>query len=210
MASGEENIFGSFSYLGSIEITKSLCRVEYGRQSTIIRAAIQKFITARLTENTVSRPSLTWIDQFIGNIYISSEHSCDIKIIENMIHVTTRGAVGGLRLCHHLNCISLSMIDNAIENLFCYLANGSIKTRGQAFETVSNPNRQLYIFQCASKEQAFAIGTAMDRRFKPKSCNRPQLGANPYLNPYSNQAEEKIQIPIDPIGYTDLGRGPWT
>lgn len=202
----EETVLGSFSFMGSIEITQSLNRVEYARQSSVVRTAIQKLLNIRVTEKSGSRSSSPENEDFIGETHIPSEKPCDIKIIKNMIQVISRGE---LLLCHHFNCISLSMVDNTYANVFCYLANGSIRTRGQSFETVTNPRRQLYIFQCASREQAREIATAMDRRFKPKSYTRPKLSkvnsapplsrvnsaSQAYLDPFS----DKVQIPLAPV-----------
>ena len=133
---------------------------------------------------------------FVGQTILSTERlPVEVTIESDMIRVL--GQNEEIQICHHFNTISISMCDSTISNIFCYLANGTIRTKNQKFETVGNPHRQLYIFQCASIRQAREMARAMDRKFKPRSYKQNLSGpCRSYLAPVGG---DKVRIPQEAL-----------
>jgi hypothetical protein len=201
--------FGKFKFLGSVEILKSLSKESYSKQSSVIRFAIQKVINDKISEEAGSTLGSDFSPgprhpDFIGQTILGHPGPVEITIESNMLRTfqvssevsseVNSEVSSEIRHSHHFNTISISMCDNTISNIFCYLANSNIKTRNQKFETVGQANRHLYIFQCENTDQARAMARAMDVRFKPRNYN--QNTCRSYLTPVG---PEKVRIPQEAL-----------
>jgi len=149
--------FGRVKLVGSVEIVQSITKLDRKTQNLVIQGGVDRLI-GRLS----GRSTRGATESFYGDTNLGSSTLKEFKIEQSMIRIFDDVEI---ELCHHFNSVSVAIIDSTFPKLFCYLANGSIRTRDQAFPTVGGSSRRLFVIEFQTMDQVRLIAAEIDARF---------------------------------------------
>lgn len=202
--------FGCVRLVGSVQIVQSVTKLDRKTQNLVIQGGVDRLLGRLSVQSSDKRTSLDTraVESYYGDTCCGSNATKELKIEQSMIRVFDGVEI---ELSHHFNAISIAIVDATFPKLFCYLANGAIKTRHQAFPTVGGASRRLFVVEFQTMDQVRLIAAEIDARFQCRGAKhgrparsprtQPSSTADSYLEPIGN---DKVLVPAY-VGHMKCG-----
>jgi hypothetical protein len=184
--------FGCVRLVGSVQIVQSVTKLDRKTQNLVIQGGVDRLLGRLSVRTPLDTQTSLAVESYYGDICCGSNATKEIKIEQSMIRLFDGVEI---ELSHHFNAISIAIVDATFPKLFCYLANGSIKTRHQAFPTVGGASRRLFVVEFQTMDQVRLIAAEIDARFRGRDGRQGRPARNPRAQP-SSSADSYLE----PIG----------